>query len=95
MDGQRCRQRRRQTHHRLGLSAALRHKGITELPLARLNARLAPYGYVIHARKGQDRTRLVACADQDGKVTPYGVFELRPMSPEAPGRTNGTRGQGD
>jgi hypothetical protein len=81
MDGQRCRQMRRQTHHRLDLSAALRHKRITELPLARLNARLAP--------------RLVACADQDGKVTPYGVFKLRPMSPEAPGRTNGTRGQGD
>jgi hypothetical protein len=72
----------------------LRHKGITELPLARLNARLAPYGYVIHARKGQDRTRLVACTDQDGRVTPYGVFELRPIAPEAPGRTNGTRGQG-
>jgi hypothetical protein len=75
-------------------AVALRDKGITELPLARLNARLLPYGYVIHARKGQDRTRLVACADHDGKVTPYGVFELRPMSPEASGRTNGTQVQG-
>jgi hypothetical protein len=44
-----------------GQTVALRDKGITELALARLNARLAPYGYVIHARKGRDRTRLVAC----------------------------------
>jgi hypothetical protein len=67
-----------------GQAVALRDKGITELPLARLNARLAPLGYVIQARKGQDRTRLVACMDHDGKVTPYGVFELRPISPGAP-----------
>jgi len=73
-----------------GQAVALRDKGITELPLARLNARLAPRGYVIHASKGRDRTRLVACVDHDGKVTPYGVFELRPMSPEASGRRNGT-----
>jgi hypothetical protein len=77
-----------------GQAVALRDKGITELPLARLNARLAPEGYVIHASKSRDRTRLVACADQDGKVTPSGVFELRPMAPEAPGRTNDTRVQG-
>jgi hypothetical protein len=77
-----------------GQAVALRDQGITELPLARLNARLAPHGYVIHASKGRDRTRLVACMDQDGKVTPYGVFELRPMAPEASGRRNGTRVQG-
>jgi hypothetical protein len=77
-----------------GQAVALREKGITELPLARLNARLAPYGYVIHARKGRDRTRQVACVDQDGKVTPYEVFELRPIALEASGRTNGTRVQG-
>jgi hypothetical protein len=71
-----------------GQAVALRDKGITELPLARLNARLAPEGYVIHATKGRDRTRLVACADHDGKVTPYGVFELRPITPEASGRMN-------
>jgi hypothetical protein len=53
-----------------GKAVVLRDKGITELPLARLNARLAPQGYVIHASKGRDRTRLVACADQDGKVRP-------------------------
>jgi hypothetical protein len=77
-----------------GQAVVLRDKGVTELPLARLNARLAPQGYVIHAKKGRDCTRLVACMDHDGKVTPYGVFELRPIVPEAPGRTNGTRGQG-
>jgi hypothetical protein len=77
-----------------GQAVALWDKGVAELPLARLNARLAPYGYVIHAKKGRDRTRLVACVDQDGKVTPYGVFELRLMSAEASGRTNGTRVRG-
>jgi hypothetical protein len=76
-----------------GQAVALRDKGITELPLARLNARLASQGYVIHASKGRDRTRLVACADHDGKVTPYGMFELRPMSAEASARTNGKRAQ--
>ena len=73
-----------------GQPVVLRDQGITELPLARLNARLAPHGYVIHARRGRDRTRLVACLGHDGKVTPYGVFELRPMPPEVAGRTNGT-----
>lgn len=77
-----------------GQAVALRDQGITELPLARLNARLASQGYVVHARKGRDRTRLVACMDHEGQVTPYGVFELRPMAPEASGRRNGTRGQG-
>jgi hypothetical protein len=74
-----------------GQAVALRDKGVTELPLARLNARLAPYGYAIHASKGRDRTCLVACTDEEGRVTPYGVFELRPMAPETSARTNGTR----
>jgi hypothetical protein len=78
-----------------GQAVVLRDKGITELPLGRLNARLAPHGYVIHASKGRDRTCLVACMDQDGKVTPYGVFELWPMLPEVAGRTNGTGARGD
>ena len=78
-----------------GQAVALRDKGIAELPLARLNARLAPHGYVIHASKGRDRTRLVACMDHDGKVTPYGVFELRPIALEAPGHINGTGGHGN
>jgi hypothetical protein len=77
-----------------GQAVALRDEGIIKLTLARLNARLAPQGYVIHAKKGRDRTRLVACMNHDGSMTPYGVFELRPMSAEASARTNGTRGQG-
>jgi hypothetical protein len=76
-----------------GQAVALRDKGIAELPLARLNARLALQGYVIHASKGRDRTRLVACVETDGSVTPYGVFELRSRSPKAAGHTNGTRSQ--
>jgi hypothetical protein len=77
-----------------GEAVVLWDKGITELPLARLNARLAPEGYVIHATKGRARTRLVACADHEGMVTPYGVFELRPMAPEASGHITGTGGHG-
>jgi hypothetical protein len=77
-----------------GQTVALRDKGITELPLARLNAQLAPHGYVIHASKGRDRTRLVACMDQDGRVTPYELFALWPLSPEASPRTNDTRDHG-
>jgi hypothetical protein len=61
-----------------GQAVALWDRGITELPLARLNARLAPHGYVIQARKGRDPQRLVACMDQDGRVRRYGVFALRP-----------------
>jgi hypothetical protein len=77
-----------------GQAVALRDKGITELPLARLNARLAPQGYVIHAKKGRDRSRQVACINHDGSVILYEWFGLCPMSSEASGRTNGTRGQG-
>jgi hypothetical protein len=72
-----------------GQATGLRDKGIAELPLAHLNARLAAQGYVIHARKGRDRTRRVPCTDHDGRVTFYGVFELRPILPEASGRANG------
>ena len=57
-----------------GQAVVLRDKGITELPLARLNARLATHGYVIHASKGGDRARLVACVDHEGKVTPMGCL---------------------
>jgi hypothetical protein len=77
-----------------GQAVALRDKGITELPLAALNARLAPEGYVIHASKTHDSTRLVACMNHDGSTTPYESFELRPMVPAASGRTNGTRVRG-
>jgi hypothetical protein len=66
-----------------GQAVALRDKGITELSLARLNARLAPQGYVIYATKGRDSKRLVACLNENGRVERYGQFELRPLSTSA------------
>ena len=66
-----------------GQAVVLRDKGITELPLARLNARLAPLGYVIHASRNRDPERLVVCMGEDGRVEQFGVFELRQM-PAAP-----------
>jgi hypothetical protein len=68
-----------------GQAVALRDNGITELPLARLNARLAPRGYVIHASKGRDPKRYVACRDKDGRLEQYGQFELRPLLTAAQG----------
>jgi hypothetical protein len=61
-----------------GQAVTLRDKGITELPLAKLNARLRSHGYVIQASKGRDPQRLVACMDQDGRVRRYKMFALRP-----------------
>jgi len=63
-----------------GQAIALRDKGITELPLARLNARLLPYGYVIHASTGHDPKELVACTGEDGRVERFGLFKLRRLS---------------
>jgi len=60
-----------------GQALVLRDKGVTELPLARLNARLALRGYVIHASKGHDPKELVACTGEDGRVEQYELFELR------------------
>jgi hypothetical protein len=60
----------------------LRDKGITELPLAKLNARLASCGYVIHASKGQDSKQLVACTGKDGQVEQFERFVMRPISPK-------------
>jgi hypothetical protein len=77
-----------------GQAVALRDKGVTELPLARLNARLAPYGYVIHASKGRESKRMVACTGEDGRGERFGLFKLRPVSPGTPGRMNRTRGSG-
>jgi hypothetical protein len=79
----------------LGQIVALRDKGITELPLARLNARLAPYGYVIHADKGRESKRMVACTGEDGRGERFGLFELRLTASGAPGGMNSTRGRGD
>ena len=67
-----------------GQAVALRDKGITELPLARLNARLASYGHVIHASKVRDSKRLVACAGEGGRVERFGLFEFRRTSPASP-----------
>jgi hypothetical protein len=63
-----------------GQAVALLDKGITELPLARLNARLASHGYIIHASKGRDPKRRVACTGEDGQVEWYGLFELQSIS---------------
>jgi len=63
-----------------GQAVALRDKGIAELPLARLNFRLAPYGYVIHARKSRDPKHSVVCMGDDGREELFGLFELRPTS---------------
>jgi hypothetical protein len=45
---------------------------------ARLNARLAPKGYIIHASKGKDPKRLLVRTDEDERGERYGLFELRP-----------------
>src|SRR5882724_11947639 len=68
-----------------GQAVALRDKGITELPLAWLNARLACYGYIIHASKSQDAKHLVTCTGEVGRVEQFGLFEFRRMSPASPG----------
>jgi hypothetical protein len=60
-----------------GKAMHLRDKGIAELPLGRLNGILARHGLMIHAGKGHDTKRSVACADRYGRVEPYEVFELR------------------
>jgi hypothetical protein len=67
-----------------GQAVALRDKGIAELPLAQLNARLAPHGYVIYASKGHDPKELVACMGEDGRVEQFGLLEFRRMSPVSP-----------
>jgi hypothetical protein len=60
-----------------GKTVALRDNGIAELPLAQLNARLAPHGYTIHATKGRDPKRLVVCMGEGGRVEQFTLFELR------------------
>lgn len=60
----------------------LRALGITTLPLYRLNTLLAGQGYMIHAAKVRDHKRFVACVGRDGRVEPFGLFELRPVGEE-------------
>jgi hypothetical protein len=55
----------------------LRDCGITILPLAQLNAVLAPLGYVIWGMKTRSPARFVQCTDAHGQVERYGLFELR------------------
>jgi len=74
-----------------GRPVYLRDRGITELPLSGLNAILAGHGLEIHASKGRDLKRLVACTDQEGRVKSFGLFELRRTSLEALGFTIGPR----
>jgi hypothetical protein len=84
----------------------LRDCGITTLPLAQLNAVLAPLGSVIVGTKTRSADRFVLCTDARGEVERYGLFELRRvedgrmhMMPEArPSREGGftqERGRGE
>jgi hypothetical protein len=72
----------------------LRDHGITELPLSELNAILERHGLMVHATKVRNPKRFVACRDKDGRIVRFGLFELRPIPPEAPGRTNRKRRRG-
>jgi hypothetical protein len=76
-----------------GQTVGLRDKSISELQLARLNAQLAPLGYVIHAKKGRDPKQLVTCIDKDGQVEQFGIFELRSTFPKTPEDTDGNGGK--
>jgi hypothetical protein len=55
----------------------LRDYGMMTLPLAQLNAVLAPLGFVIHGTKTRAAERFVLCTDAHGEVERYGLFELR------------------
>jgi hypothetical protein len=55
----------------------LRDCGITTLPLAHLNAVLAPLGYVIRGTKTRSAARFVLCTDALGQVERYGLFALQ------------------
>lgn len=55
----------------------LRDCGIMTLPLAHLNAVLAPLGYMLVGGKTRAADRFVLCTDAHGQVEPYGLFELR------------------
>jgi hypothetical protein len=55
----------------------LRDCGIAALPLAQLNAVLAPLGYVLVGTKTRSADRFVLCTDTHGQVKRYGLFELQ------------------
>jgi hypothetical protein len=60
----------------------LRDCGILTLPLAQLNAVLAPLGYVLVGTKTRSPERFVLCTDTHGQVERYGLFELRRVQKE-------------
>ena len=60
----------------------LRDCGIMPLPLAQLNAVLAPLGYVIVGTKTRSAARFVLCTDAHGQVERYGLFALRQLEEE-------------
>jgi hypothetical protein len=60
----------------------LRDCGILTLPLAQLNAVLAPLGSVLVGRKTRSPARFVLCTDAHGQVERYGLFELRCIEEE-------------
>jgi hypothetical protein len=55
----------------------LRECGILTLPLAQLNAVLAPLGYVLVGSKTRSPERFVLCTDAYDQVERYGLFELQ------------------
>jgi hypothetical protein len=60
----------------------LRDCGITTLPLAHLNAVLAPLGYVLVGTKTRSAERFVVCTDAHGEVERYGLFVLARVEEE-------------
>jgi hypothetical protein len=58
----------------------LRDCGIATLPLAHLNAVLAPLGYVIRGTKTRAADRFVPCTDAHGQVERYGLFGLQQIA---------------
>ncbi len=61
----------------------LRDCGIARLPLAQLNAVLAPLGYVLVGTNTRSSERFVLCSDAHGQVERYGLFELQRVEEEA------------
>jgi hypothetical protein len=62
----------------------LRDCGVTTLPLAQLDAVLAPLGYVIRGTKTRSAERFVLCTDSRGEVEAFGLFELRRIAEAMP-----------
>jgi hypothetical protein len=63
----------------------LRDCGITTLPLAQLNAVLAPLGYILVGCKTRAAERFVRCTDARGEIERFGLFELKRLDADAQG----------